>query len=272
MNLQTKKYFGALALLIIIAGMGGAHSAKAESDDAPVKTGMSTGLHLGERMRGEDKGMGVRPAAVGTVTAVNGSTLTVSAVNPKDSTTTVYTVDASNAKVTKDHAASTPTAIAVGDQVMIVGTTNGTTITATHVFNDKMMSGKGMDRKEMQMTTEMPAGNGQPVIMGTVSAVNGTSLTVTNKAGATYAVDAATTKFTKVGVEPTATITNIAIGDTVIVQGAVNGSAVVASSVIDQGAKPSAPVKTESVTSEAKGPEKGFFGKIGNFFGRLFGF
>ena len=75
---------------------------------------------------------------VGVVSAVNGTTLTVTARNfvvPHAST--VYTVDASNATVTKDGAPSTLDAVNTGDFVFVAGMVDGTTVTAT-LIRDEM--------------------------------------------------------------------------------------------------------------------------------------
>jgi hypothetical protein len=73
-------------------------------------------------------------------------------------------------------------------------------------------------------------------VMGTVASVSGTTITVTGKNGTTYTVDASSAKFLKSvsGAKPTvATISNIAVGDTVRVNGTVSGTSVVAKSVMD---------------------------------------
>jgi hypothetical protein len=64
-----------------------------------------------------------------------------------------------------------------------------------------MMNGKGAG------FADLPAGNGQPVVGGSVTAVSGTSVTITNSAGVTYTVDASAAKFSK----PGATAATIAI-------------------------------------------------------------
>jgi hypothetical protein len=53
------------------------------------------------------------------------------------------------------------------------------------------------------------------------------------------------------------------------VQGAVNGSSIVASSVIDQAVKITTNTNGLSTT---KAPGRGFFGGVGSFFSKLFGF
>ncbi|MDE1925484.1 MAG: hypothetical protein KGH79_04930 [Patescibacteria group bacterium] len=109
-------------------------------------------------------------------------------------------------------------------------------------------------------------GNGQPVVGGTVSAINGSILTLaTAQGGVTYSVDASHATIDRGNA--TSSVSQIAVGDHVVVQGSVNGTAVTASSVIDQGAPK---------TSRASGiPTKGFggfMGALGGFFHRLFGF
>ena len=64
-----------------------------------------------------------------------------------------------------------------------------------------------------------------------------------------------------------ATLANIAVGDAVVVQGTINGTNVVATTVIDQ----SHPTDNASTTPK-KGMMHDFFGGIGSFFGHLFGF
>lgn len=86
----------------------------------------ATSIHAGKLpMGGFGKGHGPMGMGVhGKVTAVSGSTLTIEDTNPRDNTTKTFTVDASKADITS---------IAVGDEVMVMGTVSGTTVTATKV-------------------------------------------------------------------------------------------------------------------------------------------
>jgi hypothetical protein len=94
-------------------------------------------------------GMGHGPMGGGVhgkVTAVSGTTLTVEDTNPRDNTTTTYTVDASNAKVLKGSsdaapAASTLSAVVVGDEIGVMGTKSGTSVTATTIIDGPMPHG-----------------------------------------------------------------------------------------------------------------------------------
>ncbi len=210
--------------------------------------------------------MGMKPAVVGEVASINGTTLTVTSEsfgrNGTTTPATTYTVDASNATVMKSNATSSVSAIAVGDTVMIQGTVSGANVTATKIFDGKFGMGMrpGGNMQHASSTLQI-VGNGEPVVAGKITAISGTTLTITNSGNVTYTIDASSAKVTKPGVTG-ASVSSIAIGDQVIVQGNVNGTSVTASSVIDQ---------TNSAKPQGRGMG-GFFGSIGSFFSHLFGF
>jgi hypothetical protein len=175
---------------------------------------------------------GTPPAAFGKVTAVNGDDITITAQGKNSTTGTTYTVDATNATITKRTAPTTqgakPTSttitvsqVAVGDMLSVQGTVSGTTITATSINDGQGGFGGGRGG--------MMGGRGQGV-MGTVTAVNGSTLTVTGKDGTTYTVDASNANLTKM---ETITVSDVQVGDTVGVQGTVSGDSVTAKSVMD---------------------------------------
>ncbi len=221
--------------------------------------------------------MNMKPAIFGTVTAVNGTILTVLGKEGFGSTTasTTYSVDAANAKVQKNNATSSVSAIAVNDSVLVVGTVSGTNVTATDIRDGivmrggpGMMGGKGgahpggMGRGGEASTSPI-TGNGQPVVAGTISSVSGSTITITTKSNVSYTIDATNAKI--VAGQSTVAASSLTVGDTVLVQGTVNGNSVTASSVIEQGAKP-------GQASGQKAPAEGFFGGITSFFTHLFGF
>ncbi len=216
-----------------------------------------------------------RPVVSGKVTSVSGDILMVTTHGwrheLKSSTTapmTAYTVNASGAVVVKDGKTSSFAQIAIGDFVVVRGTMSGTSVAATNIRDVK----KGPDiwhdargKGAAAMSTAFPIqGNGDPVIGGTVSAVSSSTLMVTAKAGQTYTVNAVNAKVVKRDVT-NATLANVSVGDAVVVQGAVNGASVTASSILDQ-----APAGAKG--SAGTPPRRGFFGAIGGFFTRLFGF
>jgi hypothetical protein len=243
----------------------------------------------------------------GSVTAISGTTLTVtsegrparkdasSTAAVTDASSTVYAVDASNAKVYKDNATTTVSlsSVAVGDSVMVEGTVSGTSVTATTIRDGVMkQGGQGMpggNRNFDGASSTRPTssstpkatikGNGEPVVGGDVTAISGTTLTITNTSNVTYTIDAASTTVVVKGAS--STLGSIAIGDTLVVQGTVNGTSVAASSIIDQGTKPTNVSSTNSSSSQPRDDGGfggfgdaigGFFGSIGGFFQHLFGF
>ena len=112
-------------------------------------------------------------------------------------------------------------------------------------------------------------GNGQPIVGGTVSAISGSTLTITNQGGMTYTVDASAAIIVKG--HATTTAASILSGDMVVVQGAVSGTAITASSISDIGAGPG---KGGGQGESGDRPHLGasVMQGVGSFFGRLFGF
>ena len=216
------------------------------------------------RMRG-NRGI-MKPAVFGTVSAISGNILTVAGKKGTGTSavTTTYTVDATNAKIMKSGTTGTITSIIVGDTIMAQGTLTGTNLVATTI-RDGVMHGKGPGTSLGQTDQGLPGiiGNGEPVIAGTISAISGSTLTVTNKSNVVYTVDVTNAKIAQ-GLN-TITISNLATGDMVVIQGTVNGNSITASTVIDQ-------TKPANTTTGSGQPHKGFFGAIGSFFGRIFGF
>lgn len=265
--MNTKKYVSVAVAVMAFAGIAVALPASAATTPTTPQAGWMN--HSGGQGRGgRMMGAGMKPGIIGTVATIDGTTLTVNARQGfgTSTPTTLYTVDASNATVRKDNATSTVSSIAVGDTVAIQGTITGTSVTATTIRDGVMpmrgMGGKGMGGQGTQPTSPI-TGNGQPVVAGSVTAISGTTLTITNKSNVTYTIDASNAKIAQGS--NTIAISSIAVGDNVVVQGTVNGTSVVASSVIDQ------PAASAPGTPGAKGPT-GFFAGIGQFFKHLFGF
>lgn len=203
-----------------------------------------------------------KPQIVGIVTTINGKILTITARPGFGSTTpataTIFTVDATNASVIKGKATSSIAQIAVGDMVIVQGAISGTNVTAKTIRDSNIQQRLKKEIKE-EKKQERIDGNGQPIVAGTISAItSSSSITITNKSNVTYTVDVASAKIYQ-GQRATSTFSNLKIGNNVVVQGTVNGTAIVASTIIDQN-KP------------AIKPRPGFVRGIGQFFRGLFGF
>ena len=234
-------------------GVTGSASVKAEGD-VNQKNGDGQVTTDGQVKMDSERMM---PAVVGKVSAINGTTLTV--ISQKGfneaTTNTTFTVDTAHAALLRGNTAITLSDIAIGDTVIVQGTVTGTAIAATTIRDGKVGNGNKSDNNQALLQIQ---GNGQPVIGGTISAINGSTLTVTNSSNVTYTVNAATAKI--VQGKNTILLSAVKVGDSVIVQGTVNGTAVTASTIVDTN------------VAAGKSIHMGFFGSIGQFFRHLFGF
>lgn len=255
--------------------------------------GMPQGGHMGYGQ------MGHAPGIAGVVSAINGTTLTVTskgfgafgrgpnATSTASAATTVYSVDASSASLTvmKNGTSSTLSAVSVGDTVFVQGTVSGTNVAATSIRDGVvpgMMPGgfgpgpkrgpwNGTSTASHPMPQNLIQGNGQPVVGGSVTAINGSMLTVVTAANSvTYTIDASNATIEKGNA--TSTVSSISVGDNVLVQGSVSGTSVTATSVIDQGMPRTATSTPGNGSGGSKGFGGGFFGAIGGIFHRIFGF
>lgn len=200
----------------------------------------------------------------GSVIAVQGSTITIRVRgwqrDDHASTTTVYTVNASGASIKKglgpNAEAGTLADVTVGSRVVAEGTVSGTSVVATAIRV------KAEDKKHDDDRPKLAGfvGNGQPVVGGVVTAVSGSTITVTNKGNATYTVDTSRAIFVNKGA--TSTVSSIGVGDAVIVQGTITGNTVVAATILEK----------DTQGTDAGGEHRGFFKKFGSFFRGVFGF
>ncbi len=264
--MKNNKYIS-LALLgsLVLATPTFAHTSISDSTKTDLHTGVKAMLSLNEKIS-------PKPVVVGTVTSINGNTIVVLANkvgwgkdgkdrdndSPKTTPSPIsYTVDASHATVTKAGASSTVSAIAVGDKLMVQGTLTGTNIVATNIRDNAKAEVK-------PKPTPLITGNGQPIVMGTISAINGSTITITNKSNVSYTVDASNAKIQNKN--SLSTVSTLAVGDSVIVQGTISGTSIVAYSVIDQG------VKSDAKIGDQTKMHGKFISSIGRFFQVLFGF
>ena len=285
----------AASLAVVMPALAQAGS-QAQGPGINVQGGVRNGANGGMQRSG------MEPGIFGTVSAVSGDTLTVTATArpmPKEASTsaatastTVYTVDATNAKIYKGSATTTVSvsAIAQGDIVMVQGTVTGTSVAAT-IIRDGVNGMMGRDKDlgngrgasstmSRPSSTPIVKGNGEPVVGGSITAIDGTTLTITNSSNVTYTIIAANSTVVIKGAS--STLASVTVGDNVIVQGVVNGNSVTASSIIDQGAKKANASSSNASSSNSRGgfggfdgigaSIGGFFNSIGGFFQHLFGF
>jgi|GEM_PF-3838013 len=211
MNKNWLKIAGVLAL---VAGISFAAVSATQAKSVNAKLSASGSLIA--RFLGS-------PAVSGTVQSINGNSLTV-----KTSNGSLSTVDASNAMLITVKPVGTAlvnTGIMVGDNVNVFGTVSGTNVTATRIIDGNLPTG----------LFNKPAVNGSMKINGTVSAVNGNSLSLNGSNGTTFTVDLSNAQIFSVSNNSKTTIqaSGIKTGDTLTVLGTVSGSNVTAKTVID---------------------------------------
>jgi Domain of unknown function (DUF5666) len=287
--MNIKKYtLASLATLAVFGSLVAVPAFAEDSVNAQVQGGATislpgaTSVGMDVKGRGEFEGRGMMKSGVfGKVTAVSGNTITVAAftragmMSGPQTTSVTYTVDATNTKIMKAGVAGSISSIVVGDTIMVNGTVSGTSITARSINDGPMpikMKDKNKNREndnekdtegEHSAQTPVITGNGQPVVAGTITSITGSSMVITNKSNVAYTVDVTSAKVALDN--KLVTVSSLKVGDSVVVQGAVSGSSITASSVIDN---------TISMAPQGgdKKPAKGFFGNIGGFFSRIFGF
>jgi len=161
--------------------------------------------------------MGDNRGVRGAVTAISGTSITLT-----DKKGAIYTVDAASATVRKDKTAIQVADIKVGDTVLIEGVVSGNTVAAKSILDGTMPMHPLMGKNKLA-----------PGVTGTVSAVSGTTITLADKAGTTYAVDAANVKFPSGPFGLAESLGSIAVGDVISVRGTVSGTNVTATTIND---------------------------------------
>ncbi len=218
---QTLLAVPVIAFTLLAGGAAAGYATLASAQTAGTTTGTAATAPAGMQNRG--------PHVHGTVTAVSGTTITITEM--RDNTT--YTIDASAATFKKGTEGAEPTTvtiaeIAVGDEVSAMGTISGTTVTATEVMEGSFMGRGGPGGK---------GGRGGRGVMGTVSAVNGNVITVTDRDGTSYTVNAGNASVEKM---VAGALADIAVGDTIGVDGTKDGTTVTATRIMDDMKAPTA--------------------------------
>lgn len=260
----NKKSIVSVGVLAAVAAFASAVPAFAE--EGGLKAGIRADIRSDIRKEvRKDVMQAMRPDVVGKVTAVSGSTITVSgrSLSGAASSTSTFSVDASGATILRGNATSTVGNIKVGDPVIIQGVVTGTNVVAKVVRFAELRNGSEKDDKGKNK--DKIVGDGNPVVAGVVSAISGNTVSITASNSIVYSVDATNAKVQVKGVA-SSTVSNIAVGDKVVAQGVITGNSVVATSIFDQG-QPSGDNKGRG--NDAK---PGFIKKVGGWFKNLFGF
>lgn len=199
-----------LAAAALVGGAGAGYASLASADTTSTNQ-TASGMHTEKR-----HGVG------GVVVSVNGTTITLTG---KDGAT--YTVDASKVSSVTKMQTVPLSGIAVGDTLMVGGAVNGTSVVAEHIMDGVVPPGGFGKGGEHPMA---------PGVQGVVSAVNGTTLTVSGKDGTTYTVLADNAKVMKstAGEKPvSSSLGAVLVGDTVGIRGAKSGQTITAEMIFD---------------------------------------
>lgn len=220
---MTKAHIALAPIVAIALIAGGAITGYATLAAAQTQDSSSTNTQSTQTRQGP---LGMRPQVHGTITAINGTTITV-ADNMDGS---IYTVEAGSAKILKGGDGTGPATVtvadlAVGDFLGARGTLTGTSLAATEIMVGKFGMGG-------------PHGGKRPGVMGTVSAVSGSTYTVVSPNGSTYTVEAGNATVSRM---VAGSVSDVHVGDRIGVRGSVNGTTVTAENIMDS--LPEAPVQ-----------------------------
>lgn len=227
----------ASAAKLLKFGASGLSLSNIQVGDKITVMGMVTGTSVSAKDINDQSFVG-RDVFMGKVTAINGAALTINSMTK--SASTVYTIDVGSAVLTKGATTAITLAnISVGDQIVAIGALTGTNVKAVSLMD--LGAGK-MDKKDK--AEEKPAITAN-IHSGTVTAINGNSITIDSMFGktkTTYAVDASTAVLTKGrGTGMAIVLSNIAVGDRLMITGPLSGTSIKATAIRDLGAKKSLP-------------------------------
>ena len=209
------------AVVIAVAGFVGLHvggsSAKTTTTAAASSTHGGSAPSFGAA--------GFRGLNRGTIAAIDGSTITM-----KTSDGTSVTVKTTSATKTTAQVASSVSKIAVGDHVVVMGTTSGSKLAATRVVDSGTASstngfgGGGFANAPngtppSGVANGASGGQGRPSgfpTMGTVTAANGSTFTIKTASGSSVMVT--TSASTTVTATESSSLSALKVGDTISVQ------------------------------------------------------
>ncbi len=119
----------AVAITLSLIGFTGAPVYAADGDTSATKH---------QRNNAVKRAKAHMPGIIGTVTKIDGPTLSVKVYNG-----TIFTVDASNAKILKNRKTTIDVSdIKVNDHIIVAGTVDGTTVIAAAIHNGHAFQGK----------------------------------------------------------------------------------------------------------------------------------
>ncbi len=222
---------GAVAAVLTVGGVVGVNLLSGSSPSQAATPGATSGTTATSTAANGPQ-RGPRPGVGGEITAIDGSTITVSSMGrkpkgqasdsaPAKKTFTVTTTAKTTFSKVTD---GTVGDLAKGDTVVVDGTNSNGTIAAKQIHQTEKLP----DRNKNGASAPCRGPKGDHTL-GTVSAVSGSTVTISTTSGDTVKVT--TTSDTKVSVIEKTSISDLAKGDMIRVQGTVSGTTVAATAV-----------------------------------------
>ncbi len=211
---------------------------------------------------------------LGTVSSINGNNILLyikqgTSAKTKNQlpviATTTHVVDATNASVLINNATSSISEIAVGDTLFVQGVADGNKKIIANIIRDiatinsKVKVISNNNQKQNSTSTLANNSGSQPVIIGTVTSINNSTIIIKDRNSTSFSIDATSAKILKKNGE--ILVSNIALGDYLMVQGKISSSSAVATVILDRGI---------IATTSASKSTTNIFNKIGNFIKGLF--
>lgn len=185
-------------LLLLTTAMAWAQSEPAASQDQQPSN---------QQQQGQWRGRGNFQATGGTITAIDGDTLTLKTMDGKQATVKVT----SDTRFRRDRQESKLSDFKVGDTVMVRGEPNGENAWTAQVVASNANMGRGM----MMMREEM----GKKFIAGEVAKIDGTSLTINRPDGQTQVIQVDETTSFQNAKRESITLADVKVGDRVFGRG-----------------------------------------------------
>lgn len=249
---MKNKYIG-IAVVALLIGATPAAAHFGFSGDVSVKMGEQKKDGAAKRWQSPDsrfKAWTMNRGIVGTISAISGKTLTITAYND-----TKYTVDADEAKVYEGKETVALSTLMVGDVVFVQGEIKDTTVDASVIVDVKKKEKDDKDKKgEDKPKAPKPADDKKQLgVIGEVTAKSGTTLTILGLDGKTYTVAAVDADVWVKGDKKDVSLDDITLKDKVVIHGDIDDTSVTAEAI-----------------AELPGEKIGFFQRFGAFWKGFF--
>lgn len=242
-----KQWAAAGVVAAVLAGGAGLAISLTGGDDADAVATQDTAAAATSGGAGDQAGFPGGRGTAGTITAIDGSTLTIEATARDSGDTSTVTVETTDETTVTESVEGSLADLAAGDNVVVTGTSADGTVIAERIVDsgDLEATGpgaggrtgtppegmgtppEGMGTPPEGMGTP-PEGMGTPTV-GTIASIDGSTLVVETSDGESVTVTA--TDDTTITVTEELTVADLATGDTITVTGTTTDATVSATSI-----------------------------------------